>query len=294
MSISSEGLYFSCLPDRYDNLPLMDTFQARDGQNLSYRFYDSSHKDRVFILLHGSSAEGEYLDPLAKHLSLKSGQVYVPNIRGHYGSGSSRGDCSYIGQLEDDISDLIQGFSLQDKKIYLVGHSSGGGLAMRFSAGPYGKLIKGCALLAPAIPTAPTMRQGDAGGWAKVSLWKVISLSILNGFGIQWFNHTEVISFNRPVEYCTGKETLSYSFNLNSSYHPRLPYTQDIPSLKNRMLTVVGSMDEAMDPSFYPEVMQDPTSASIKIMPGIRHLEITQNQTTFDIITNWIVNHENI
>ncbi len=263
MSISSEGLYFSCLPNQYDNLPSMDTFQARDSQNLSYRFYDSPYKDSVFILLHGSSAEGEYLDPLAKHLSLKSGQVYVPNIRGHYGSGTTRGDCSYIGQLEDDIKDLIQSFSLQDKKIYLVGHSSGGGLAIRFSAGSYGDLIKGCVLLAPAIPTAPTMRQGDAGGWAKVSLWKIIVLSILNGFGIQWFNHTKVISFNRPVEYCNGKETLSYSFNLNSSYHPRLPYTQDIPSLKNRVLTVIGSMDEAMDPSFYPEVMQDPASASI-------------------------------
>ena len=291
MSIHSE--YFTCLPDHYDNIPAMETFAARDGQNLSYRFYDSVCKDKVFILLHGSSGEGEYLDPLAKHLSAKSGQVYVPNIRGHYKSGNTRGDCSYVGQLEDDISDLIHHFSLKQKDIYLVGHSSGGGLAIRFGAGPYGKLMKGCVLLAPAIPTAPTMRQGDAGGWAKVSLWKIIVLSILNGFGITWFNHVDVISFNRPVQYCNGTETLSYSFNLNSSYHPRLPYDKDISSLKGRALTVIGSMDESMDPAYYPQVMQDPTSASIKIIPGIRHLEITQNQNVFNTITDWVNNNGN-
>lgn len=106
MSAPSKGLDFSCLPKQYDHLPEMNTFHARDNQTLSYRFYNSLHKEKVFILLHGSSAEGTYLHPLAKYLSSKVGQVFVPNLRGHYQSGPS-GDCSYIEQLEDDISDII-------------------------------------------------------------------------------------------------------------------------------------------------------------------------------------------
>ena len=140
-----------------------------------------------------------------------------PNLRGHYASGALRGECSYVGQLEDDLYDLMEHFQLQKKKIYLIGHSSGGGLAIRFAGGLYGNIIQGYVLLAPAIPTAPTMRQGTAGGWADVSIAKIIALSLLNSIGIQRFNHTHVIRFNKPKEYCDEKETLSYSFNLNAS-----------------------------------------------------------------------------
>lgn len=184
-------------------------------------------------------------------------------------------------------SEIIHHFCLQDKEIYLIGHSSGGGLAIRFSASAYGNLIKGVILLSPTIPTAPSMRK-NAGGWAKISFWKIILLSILNNFGITYFNHTKVIKFNRPKEYCNGTETLSYSFNLNSFYHPRLPYTKDISSIKNRSIVIAGSLDEANNPFYHPLVMQDPQSESICILSGIHHLEITQNQLVFNSIINWI------
>ncbi|MCE2982746.1 MAG: hypothetical protein LW832_04175 [Parachlamydia sp.] len=93
---------FKSLPDFNEVLPLRE-YQARDGAALSYRFYESQNKEKAIILLHGSSAHGEYLHGFANYLSLNScGQVYVPNLRGHYASGRQRGDCSYIGQLEDD------------------------------------------------------------------------------------------------------------------------------------------------------------------------------------------------
>jgi hypothetical protein len=40
------------------------------------------------------------------------------------------------------------------------------------------------------------MRQGTAGGWAVVSIAKIIALSILNSMGIKKLNHTHVIQFN--------------------------------------------------------------------------------------------------
>ena len=287
MSSTSSGLCFSSLSRDYESAPKLKEFKARDGEKLSYRFYDSLNKNTVVILLHGSSAHGEYLHPLAERLKAV-GQVYVPNLRGHYGSGSVRGDCSYIGQLEDDFSDLVNHGSSLNKKIYVVGHSSGGGLAIRLAGGPYGKLIRGFVLLSPAIPTAPTMRQGTAGGWASVSLGKIIFLSILNFLGIRFFNHMKVIRFNRPLEYCDGTETISYSFNLNTSYHPRLPYEKDVAALKHRSVVMIGSEDEANDPLEYKKVMQDAQCASIQIIDGVKHLDIVQNRATCDAVLGWI------
>ncbi|MBM3191206.1 MAG: alpha/beta hydrolase [Chlamydiae bacterium] len=292
MSVSFDVMDFSSLPCSYEGLPPLDQFKARDGNALSYRFYDSKYQDKVFFLLHGSSAEGEYLHPLASHLSEKAGQVYVPNLRGHYKSGTTPGDCRYVGQLEDDLQDLIDNCRRAHQQIYLVGHSSGGGLAIRFAGSSYGPSIAGFILLSPAIPTAKTMRQGNGGGWANVSLWKIIALSILNTLGIRFFNSTKVISFNRPAARCNGKETLSYSFNLNSSYHPRLPYDKDIACLKGRVLTIIGSEDEVNDPSAFPEVMQDPQGKSIRVIPGAHHLGITQDNPVFDIITEWAGSRE--
>jgi non-heme chloroperoxidase len=287
----SSELDFSSLSQHYQSVPPLKEFRARDGEKISYRSYDSSKEDRVMILLHGSSAHGEYLHPLAEHLKAL-GKVYVPNLRGHYLSGSVRGDCSYIGQMEDDFVDLIDHCGLRGKKIYVVGHSSGGGLAIRLAGGPYGKCIQGFILLSPAIPTAPTMRQGTAGGWAKVSFWKIILFSVLNRFGIRFLNHVKVIQFNMPPKYCDGTETLSYSYNLNTSYHPRLPYQKDIAALKNRGFVLVGSEDKAMDPLQYPKVMQDPHSISIQIIQGSKHLNLVHNLTAFHAVTQWIETHE--
>ncbi len=283
---------FKSMPNFAKEVPPLQSYLARDGVALSFRFYNSSEKDRVIILLHGSSWHGEYLHGMADYLSHEKGlgQVFVPNLRGHYGSGVSPGNCDYIGQLEDDFYDLVQYFQLQNKKIFLVGHSSGGGLAIRIAGGAYQHLVQGYVLLSPAIPTAPTMRQGTAGGWAKVSIIKIITLSILNSIGITRWNHSNVIQFNMPPDVCNGTETLSYTFNLNSSYHPRQPYQDDIKALKDKFIVFVGSKDEANDPNQYSIVMGMDSDKFIRIIEGGKHLDIVYNQEVMRATADWIEN----
>ncbi len=279
---------FKSIKTHYPETPNLSHFNARDGSSLSYRFYDSPCRDVVCILLHGSSAHGEYLHPLASYLSSHgAGQVYVPNIRGHYMSGSSRGDCAYIGQLEDDLVDLIQRMQLQHKKIFLLGHSSGGGLAIRFAGGNHNIPIHGYVLLSPAIPRAPTMRQGTAGGWANVHLFKFLFCLFLNTLGISWFNHLKVISFNKPKEECDGTETLTYSYRLNASYHPRHPYQADIRAIEKKALVLIGAEDEANDPAKYPEIMQT-TDQSLQVIDGIKHLNIVCDPKAMQASLKWI------
>ena len=57
----------------------------------------------------------------------------------------------YIGQLEDNIEDLIDLYARPVQKIILAGHSSGGGLVIRFLAGVYGEWVASAMLFAPLL-----------------------------------------------------------------------------------------------------------------------------------------------
>ena len=60
------------------------------------------------MFVHGSSYHGAAYHELAVALSRAGvSKVYLPNLRGHHMSGRRRGDVDYVGQLEDDIADLI-------------------------------------------------------------------------------------------------------------------------------------------------------------------------------------------
>ena len=153
-------------------LPSLRRYPARDGEELAYRIYDST-ADRILIFVHGSSYHGAGYHALAAAISQSgAAKVVLPNLRGHYQSGRRRGDVDYIGQLEDDLADLITFLRGEhhDGPITLGGHSSGGGLAIRFAGGSHRADVSSFVLLAPIIPTSPSIRGGTAGGWSQPAL----------------------------------------------------------------------------------------------------------------------------
>ena len=97
----------------------------------------------------------------------KAGFVAVAvDTRGHGASGS-RGDIGYVGQLEDDLADLVAHLRADytTARLTLVGHSSGGGFVLRVAAAPVGASFDRFVLLAPYLGyRAPTNRAvGRAG-----------------------------------------------------------------------------------------------------------------------------------
>ena len=152
----------------YSSLPELKSFTARDGTQLAYRHY-SADSEKIVILLHGAGWHSSYFLPLAEFISSEGlAQVYTPDLRGHGLSPKRRGDVDYIGQLEDDLADLIAIIQKDNPKSMLIvgGHSSGGGLAIRFAGSQYGQ--KACAymLMSPFLKyNAPTKRL-NSGGFA--------------------------------------------------------------------------------------------------------------------------------
>ena len=155
------GLDFGELFFDYTNLLQLQTFTARDGKQLAYRHYPAQ-SDKVLILVHGSGYHSRYLLPLAEFISAEGlAQVYTPDLRGHGSTPERRGDVDYIDQLEDDLADLIAIIRNDnpDAKLIVGGHSSGGGLVIRFAGSQYGQQADAYVLLSPFLKyNAPAIR----------------------------------------------------------------------------------------------------------------------------------------
>lgn len=271
--------------------PSLRRYKARDGEQLAYRIYDSTAQ-RVLIFIHGSSYHGGGYHALASALSLGgAAKVVLPNLRGHYMSGQRRGDIDYIGQYEDDLDDLIAFLRAEghDGPITLGGHSSGGGLAIRFAGGAHAADVSSYLLLAPIIPLSPTVRGGTAGGWANLNMRRLYGLLALNTIGIRGFNGLPIVAFNKPAKYWDGTETLSYSYRLNVSYHPRFNYHADIRALGVRTLVMVGANDQAIEPdALRTLIAADDPKAQMRIMPGLSHFGIFSDPAALDAAAAWM------
>lgn len=277
---------FSQLLYDYSNISESLHYQARDKAELDYRYYSSNSKD-LLIVIHGSGYHGRYLHKLASEVSQKNiAQVLVPDLRGHGMNPRKRGDVDYIGQLDDDLDDLIR-FSIATYKphrIFMAGHSSGGGLALRLMGNKKRYQADGYILLAPYLKhDAPTTNSRS--GWAKPLLARIILANILNAFGCGYLNHAVTIKFDLPEKYRDGSETLSYTHAMINSYTP-VDYKEDLKNTSRKTLVLVGRNDEAMVASAFQEVI--PRNMKLVILPKLTHMGLVVSDQTTTIIGEWI------
>ncbi len=283
------GLVFKELFIDYKSIPQLKTFVARDEAHLPYRHYPAQ-SNNVVILLHGSGSHGRYFFPLAKFISSEGlAQVFTPDLRGHGLNPERRGDVDYIGQLEDDLADFISIIRRDNPKSMIIvgGHSSGGGLAIRFAGSKYGHQADAYMLLSPYLQyDAPTVRP-DSGGWARAYTRRIIGLILLNNVGIRWLNGLTVIDFNMPKEARDGTETLSYTYRLNTSYAPR-DYKKDLSSITQPFLVVVGSADEAFYPCVFEPVISQYTKVKVELLPDVTHIGAVVSPKVRPVVKEWL------
>ena len=287
-----QGLDFEELSRPTDvALPARKTYAARDGTQLHYRHYPADASTWL-ILIHGSGTDSVYLHPLALSLAESSvANVITPDLRGHGPTPDVRGDIDYIDQLEDDLADLIAHLrdgAAHDGAIVIGGHSSGGGLALRFGGSAYGDRAAGYLLLAPYLGhDAPTTRS-NSGGWAQPSLARIIPIAIANTAGIRWFNGVDVLRFNMPAAQQTGRETLSYSYRLMKGFGP-VDYARDFAAIDAPVLLLAGSDDEAFSSRRYKPAIEPYNAAvTIEIVQGASHLGLVASDEAAERAAHWL------
>jgi non-heme chloroperoxidase len=273
----------------YSSLPELKNYTARDGTQLAYRHYPAE-SDKIVILLHGAGWHSRYFLPLAEFISLEGlAQVYTPDLRGHGLSPKRRGDVDYIGQFEDDLADLIAMIQKDNPNSMLImgGHSSGGGLAIRFAGSQYGQKAKAYLLMSPFLKyNAPTTRL-NSGGFAKPYTGRIIGLVMLNNLGIRWFNYLTVMEFNMPERARDGTETLSYSYRLTTAYAPH-DYEKDLSAITQPFLVVAGTKDETMIYCQYEPVIAQYTTVQVKLLQGVSHMGLVVCPEVRPVIREWL------
>lgn len=268
----------------FRDLPAVQSFQARDGASLAFRVYQGN-SDKIAMLIHGAAGNGSMMHALAKAIHAAGFTVYVPDLRGH-GSSGPRGDISYNGQLEDDVADFAHFIhSLQPiASMYLVGHSAGGGLALRIAGGPYGSLFVRYVVISPMLDrNAPTVRPG-VGGLAKPFKARYVGLTILDRFGIHRFEDLPVLAFAVPPAR-EKMMTAIYSYRLSQNFTQNAHYLDDLRRTSRRMEILVGTDDEFFYADrFEPLVHSVRTDIPVTVVPGVGHIGIIIRPTATEMV----------
>ena len=253
---------------------------ARDGMPLSYRRFEGAGPAApLLILVHGSGWHGGAYCDLAETIAASGvAEVIVPDLRGHGPSPLRRGDVDHVGQLEEDLCDLIHALGGPARKVWMLGHSSGGGLVVRFAGGPFGGMLSKAVLMAPFLQCdAPTTRRGQD-GWARPLARRIIGISMLDKVGITALHGLQAISFAFPRRVLDGPgggaATAAYSYRLNASFSPRRDYLADIAALPE-FCVIVGGGDAVFVPEAYAPLMAPANPrGTYRVLPGLGHLGI--------------------
>lgn len=287
---SNGGLDYTGLAG--DTVPApLDTYQARDGAQLGYRAYPAPNSDRLVLILHGSAAESRYLAPVARELAdANVANVATPDLRGHGPNPPRRGDVDDEDQLERDLVDLIAHLAetWPVRETVVIGHSSGGGLAVRLAGGDERGHVAGYALLAPYLShDAPSTRPGS-GGWARANVGRIILIEILESFGIDAFSSAEVVRFQVDDSVRDGYETDAYSSRLQRAIEPR-EWQADLQAAQAPILLVAGKEDRNMIAEEYESAMGfHGGQHAVHLLDGVGHLDIIHDEETIDLVTDFV------
>jgi alpha-beta hydrolase superfamily lysophospholipase len=271
----------------FRTLPAVDRFQARDGTVLAYRHYPArgAPVGRIAILVHGSSGSSRSaIQALSQALAGRGVENYAVDIRGH-GESGTRGDIRYFGQLEDDLADLVG----EIRKVHpaepltLIGHSSGGGFALRVAASPIQNLFARTVLLAPFLGYDAPSTRPDAGGWVSADIPRLLGLQALRGLGIDWAESLPTVAF--AVAPNSAKIlNPNYSNRLLRNFAASRDFRQDLAAARRPVAIFAGGADELMLPGKYQEIVGD--RVPVRIIDGIDHMGIVGDPAAVSIIAD--------
>jgi len=259
----------------FTQVPPVQRVAARDGAPLTYRLYPG-RADRVVVLVHGSSGASISMHKSAQALQVAGATVYAISLRGHGGSGTVNGDTSYQNQLDDDLVDFVKAVGLGDPKVHrtLAGFSSGGGFVLRAASGPHRSDFDAYLAISPYIAQdAPTTRRAS-GGWVSVAVPRVIGLSLLDAFGLPWFQGLPVIRFATDAAPSDSR-TPVYSFRLSAGLQLHRTWRDEIARIARPTTVIVGDRDELFHAdAFKPLLAALNPRIAVALQPGLGHLDM--------------------
>jgi pimeloyl-ACP methyl ester carboxylesterase len=279
----------------FSALPPIERYQASDGTMLGFRHYAARGRstDRAAIVIHGSSgSSGTAIHALSAALAARGVETWAIDVRGH-GTSGTRGDIGYVGQLEDDLADFVAVVrkSAPTVPLTLIGHSAGGGFALRIAGSPLQNLFARTVLLAPYLGyDAPTNRP-NSGGWASADIPRFIGLSLLRKIGIDCCEALPTLAFAVPPN-STEVLVPAYSDRLMRNFATR-GYRADLAAATRPLTIFSGADDELMLADKYAEAVRGVTPpVDVRLIDGVNHMGIVCDPKAVSIIADDIAKRE--
>ena len=276
--------------------PAVQRYWARDGAQLAYRVFEPASDAAapvVAILLHGSGGSSLNMTVLGEALAKAGVPAFAPDARGQ-GLSGRRGDIGYIGQLDYDLADFVAVVrkTYPDARLVLVGHSAGGGFALRVAGEPEGRAFSRFVLLAPVLGRlAPTNR--PEAGWAKPKVGRIALLTALNAVGITALNGATAVDFNLPPGAEALGLTRAWSYRMMINYDPRgvtqfmgrPAYWRDAARAPAPIAVIAGAADEQFFADRYaPAFAGLPHSVAVALAPGVSHMGVVSDPRATPLI----------
>lgn len=279
----------------FSDLPAVERFQARDGTSLGFRHYPSSvpSTGRAAIVVHGSSgSSGGTIHALSAALARRGVETWAVDIRGH-GTSGTRGDIGYVGQLEHDLADLVGVIrkTAPSAPLTLIGHSAGGGFALRVAGSPIQNLFERTVLLAPYLGyKAPTNRP-NSGGWANADVPRIVALSLLREIGISCCDALPALAFAVPPN--SEKNLVpTYSDRLMRNFANHLDYRSNFMAVTRPLTIYSGADDELMLADKYAEAVRGIVPpVEVKLIGGVDHMGIVSVPAAISAIAEDVATH---
>lgn len=275
--------------------PPVQRYRARDGAQLAYRIFaaapDASAPPVVAVLLHGSGGSSLNMTVLGEALARAGVPTFAPDARGQ-GLSGRRGDIDYIGQLDDDLSDFVAVArrTYPDARLVLVGHSAGGGFALRVAGEAQGRLFSRFVLVSPVLGRLAPTNRPDA-GWARPKLGRIVLLTALNAVGVTAFNGATTIDFNLPPRAEVLGLTPSWSYRMMINYDPRgvvqlagrPAYRADAARASAPIAVIAGSADEQFFADRYAAAGR-PRPVGVVLAPSVSHMGVVSDPRAVPLI----------
>jgi len=273
----------------FSSLPAIERFQGRDGTWLGFRHYAVSAPatGRAAIVVHGSSgSSGGTIHALSQALAARGVETFAVDIRGHGASGT-RGDIGYVGQLEDDLADFVAVLrkTVPSAPLTLVGHSSGGGFALRVAGSPIQNLFERTVMLAPYLGYDAPSTRADSGGWAKADIPRILGLLALRELGIACCEALPVLALAVPPN---SEKALvaAYTDRLMRNFASG-DYRRDLVAATKPLTIICGADDELMLADKYTEAVRGAKVAvDVKLIEGVNHMGIVSAPKAVSLIAD--------
>jgi alpha-beta hydrolase superfamily lysophospholipase len=131
-------------------------FQGKNGTKIYYQFWKPDKPKAAIIIAHGFAEYSGRYQHVADHFANEGIAVYALDHRGH---GKSEGHRGHVDSFDDYLADLDTFFGIvkgmeKGKKIFLLGHSMGGTIAIAYALKQPKKMV-GLILSSPWLKNTP-------------------------------------------------------------------------------------------------------------------------------------------